>query len=82
MPDVEGVELRGELRSSLPVRGDLPSEGGLPVEDDEDGGAGDSVPPKVVWKEPNSPKEKGEALPDLVGVTQRGFWLGCTPEKG
>ena len=78
----DGVELRGEmLMSSLRLGGDLlTKEEGLSAEDGEEvpsnavgGDTGDSAP---FWKEPNSEKRNGEALPGLVGVTQRGFWFG------
>ena len=77
----DGVELRGLLMSSLHLAGDLLSrEEGLPAEDGEEvpGGAvggdtGDSAP---LWKEPNSEKRNGEALPGFLGVTQRGSWFG------
>ena len=79
----DGVELRGAmLMSSLHLGGDLlTKEEGLSAEDGEGvscrpaagGDTGDSAP---FWKEPNSEKRNGEALPGLVGVTQRGFWFG------
>ena len=77
-----GVELRGEMfMSSLHVGGTwLTKEEALPAEDGEEvpgsavgGDTGDDAP---LWKEPNSEKRNGEALPGLVGVTQRGFWFG------
>ena len=76
----DGGELRGVVRASLCLGGDLLTrEEGLPAEDGEEvpGGAvggdnGDSVP---FGKEPNSEKRNGEALPGLFGVTQRGFWF-------
>ena len=77
----DGVELRGELRASLPLGWDLLTrEEALPAEDGEEvpgvaagGDTGDSAP---FGKEPNSEKRNGEALPGLVGVTQRGFRFG------
>ena len=77
----DGVELRGLLRSSLCLGGDLLTrEEGLPAEDGEEvpGGAvgGDTGDNAPLWKEPNSEKRNGEALPGFLGVTQRGSWFG------
>ena len=76
----DGVELRG-LMSSLRLAGGLLSrEEGLSAEDGEEvpgdaigGDTGDNAP---LWKEPNSEKRNGEALPGFLGVTQRGSWFG------
>ena len=78
-----GVELRGEMfMSSLHLGStcSLIKEEALPAEDGEGvpgssvgGDTGDNAP---FWKEPNSEKMNGEALPGFFGVTQRGFWFG------